>query len=93
MSNLDWECSDHRPMELMLEPPVRPLGSGARPSGFKFNAHWVRHQECRQIILESGNWAGSEGSVRGFHQNLSRCSVRLKQWGRDANRYLFDNIK
>lgn len=36
--NLNWACSDHRPVELSLEPSLRLLGDKAWRSSFKFNA-------------------------------------------------------
>lgn len=84
MLNLEWDCSDHRPIKLCLEDLVR-VSSGRRFTGFKFNAQWVRHDECRQIICDNGNWIGNDDHVGSLQKSLASISVKLGRWGRKAN--------
>lgn len=90
--NLDWLCSDHRPIGLRLVQDSPSGRQSRRCLSFKFNAQWVRHDECRSIICEVGEWFGRNASVESLQNSLSQCPRKLKVWGRDANVHLMTEI-
>lgn len=49
VTNLEHAGSDHLPIWLQLERPIRP-GRGPRSRPFCFESMWVRRNDCEEII-------------------------------------------
>lgn len=81
--NLDWNFSNHRPIEIKLGfHGSRCLGKRNRP--FKFEEYWTKRGDCAEIISKNGIWDGNN-VYSSLSSNLYNCFIALSKWGKDIN--------
>lgn len=86
IKHLDWLSSNHRPIEFSLRNPSSGT-KGRKNHCFKFEECWTIHDECKNIIKEERIWHPSaQFKIPCLNQNLNRCVVALKQWGRSITK-------
>lgn len=105
VANLDWLFSDHRPIEISLD-NLRSKAGRRKNRQFRFEELWTRHQKCKDLISNNGNWSGSNIFFSSLSDDLQNCSLVLNEWGKALNvnwknkikeckenlRFAFDNI-
>ena len=65
VKNGDPYHSDHRPV--MVSTEVIQIGRGGG-GGFKFEANWIKEEDCRKVIEEA--WDFSSGADRSLGESL-----------------------
>ncbi|KAM7518224.1 hypothetical protein LguiB_017186 [Lonicera macranthoides] len=84
LSVLGFHGSDHRAILLDLE--CGDCGSATtnarRGNGFKFEEYWVRHEDCRNTVLQAWAAAGDVSSMDQCTSNIFKCGRALMRWSR-----------
>jgi hypothetical protein len=77
VQNGDPYHSDHRPIIISTEglPPRRPAPDS---DNFKFEASWLKEDDCRRVVEET--WNSMEGSGLTFSHHLKGVASSLKEW-------------
>ncbi|XP_043720930.1 uncharacterized protein LOC122668429 [Telopea speciosissima] len=97
LANVEWQnsfedaavfikpvvCSDHNPL---LIDTLGGSSSGPRP--FCFEAMWIRHSGCREVVAKA--WGSPTiGTVpHPIDQKSTRCRAALKKWNIEEFRHL-----
>lgn len=84
LEHLNFPGSDHVPILLCVSPRsgIR-VGSKGRP--WRFNAHWIRKEECEAIIREGWESAVSPYCFERLFSGLEACQLGLCQWSQDIH--------
>lgn len=79
MENLAFPGSDHIPVLLRVRGVVQGR-SGRRRRPWRFNAHWIRKEECENAIKVSWESLVEQDCFEKLLQGISSCQLGLKQW-------------
>lgn len=84
VKHIDHPGSDHLPILLQLDrPTVGREERSRRP--FRFEAMWVRKNECEEIIKRVWTRHGGANSALDLMLKGEQCSLELIQWSKDVN--------
>lgn len=76
--NGDPYHSDHRPVIINTEPAEGRRLDGVGDGVFRFEAHWLQEESCRQVVQEA--WTASEGSGGDLGEKIRGVAAGLKDW-------------
>ncbi|XP_012847426.1 PREDICTED: uncharacterized protein LOC105967373 [Erythranthe guttata] len=90
--HLDALYSDHIPLLIEWRSAIIAQ-QGGRNRGFKFEAMWLKSEECEQIIRE--NWHANVSQQTSLDQwsNLEHCKLGLLRWSRVSFGCVRDRIR
>ncbi|KAK6130344.1 hypothetical protein DH2020_035901 [Rehmannia glutinosa] len=73
-------ASDHAPILLQIEPQDnKQLKLNRR---FRFEAMWLKHEGCENIIKDSWNFSSNGHTRKAIHSTLIQCKTRLINWNK-----------
>lgn len=76
--------SDHVPLLIKFREQHQD-GPGRRRRPWRFNAHWVRKQECEQVVREGWESAVAPDCFDRLFSGIEACQLGLRQWARDIH--------
>lgn len=84
MEHLNFPGSDHVPIILRIH---TRLGTRGRTKGrpWRFNAHWIRKEECEAVIREGWESAETPDYFESLFRGLEACQLGLRQWSHDIH--------
>ncbi|XP_012851547.1 PREDICTED: uncharacterized protein LOC105971242 [Erythranthe guttata] len=79
--HLNYSGSDHVPIKLVLRVPTRARISGKKRP-FRFEATWLRRENCEQIIENQWRKSVDAGSMESVIYKNSECRLALILWSK-----------
>ncbi|KAL3826043.1 hypothetical protein ACJIZ3_022072 [Penstemon smallii] len=73
--------SDHQPILIELS-KKKEFRRGRRNRGFKFEAMWLKSEDCARVIKE--NWQPTNSGGVDTWDNLDSCRIGLMTWSEDS---------
>lgn len=89
VQHLTFPGSDHIPLMVRIRGEAtrnwdsRSRGRRNRP--WRFNAHWVRKEECEKVVREGWESALAPDCFDRLFQGIEACQFGLRQWSRDIH--------
>lgn len=78
VEHLRYPGSDHVPILLHWKRPAKVLG-GARRWPWRFEAQWIRHSECEEIIKEALDSQTANDNFERLFNGIEACQLGLRQ--------------
>ena len=95
VSHLEFWKSDHRPLLLELDGSLFSVGGRvlSRRRRFFFEACWIEHKECEEIVRNSWSSSSSVSSLRAVMTDSRKCAEALGRWNARNRKELSNNIR
>lgn len=84
VEHVEHPGSDHIPIVLKLHRPA-PLRNVSRCRPFRFEAMWVRKNDCEEIVRRVWEDSVAPDPMMRMIYNGAECRARLIQWSKDTN--------
>lgn len=79
VEHLGLPGSDHVPVLLRIKGHVGG-SSGRKRQPWRFNAHWIRKEECEEVIKYGWNAVVEPDCFEKLFHGISACQMGLRQW-------------
>ncbi|KAL0355322.1 UNVERIFIED_CONTAM: putative mitochondrial protein [Sesamum radiatum] len=92
VTHIHEACSDHAAVFLSTDGDST-LGAKPKRSRFRFEAAWVRSEDCKTVIEKA--WKSEIGSnpTKGLMHKIRSCRLDLLQWNRSSFGHISGRIK
>lgn len=84
VQHMSFPGSDHLPVLIRIigQPQT---GSRCKNRPWRFNAHWIRKEECQKVVKEGWESALDPDCFDRLFSGIDACQLGIRQWSRDIH--------